>query len=381
MRTTFQLIAFVLCSVALQCGREEPIVEKTFFRGADLSYINEMEDCGAVYRENGQAKDPYAIFAENGCSLVRLRLWHTPSWYDTLNQGHRYGDFADVRRSIQRARALNMPVLLDFHLSDFWADPGRQLAPAAWLPVVHDLPVLKDSVYNYVLQTLLRLNADGLLPEIVQIGNETNRGILLSPQDNASGGAIDWDRNAALFQAGISAVREAARSTGKEIRVALHIAGPQNANNLMVGFWTHGVQDFDIIGISYYWAWHKPTTIAETGSIISQLRSTYPGKDVMILETGYIWTTESNDQANNVINELHPDYSPASPANQRKWLADLSREVEKQGGIGVLCWEPAWVSTSCRTPWGQGSHQENAAFFDFDNNVLPDGGMGWFRGE
>lgn len=372
------LFFLLLTLLASKCGTKENPPESDFFLGADLSYVNEMEDCGVVYKENGQPKDPYRTFADNGCNLVRLRLWHTPSWYDTLNQGKRYSDFADVRRSIQRAKAAGMAVLLDFHLSDIWADPQRQLAPAAWLPVIHDLPVLSDSVYNYVYQTLLQLNTLNLLPEMVQIGNETNRPILLSPADDAAGVPINWDRNAALFKAGIAAVRAVEKQAGKTIKVALHIANPADAPGLMVGFWTHGVQDFDVIGLSYYWAWHKPVTIAQAGTIIAQLRQTYPGKEVMVFETGYIWTTASNDNAGNIISEVHPDYAPASPEAQLKWLVDLTREVKKQGGSGVLYWEPAWVSSPCWTPWGQGSHQEHAAFFDFDNNVLPNGGMGWF---
>ncbi|MBK8922321.1 MAG: glycosyl hydrolase 53 family protein [Saprospirales bacterium] len=359
------------------CNRDAMDVKPEFYVGADLSYVNEMEDCGVAYKENGQTKDPYQIFADNGCSMVRLRLWHSPSWYDTLNQGKRYSDFADVRRSMLRARAANMAVLLDFHLSDTWADPQRQLAPAAWLPVVDDLPALQDSVYNYVYQTLMRLHTEGLLPEMVQIGNETNRAILLSPQANATYAPIKWSRNAPLFNSGINAVREVERHTGKKIKVALHIADPAAAQSFFATFWANGVQDFDLIGLSYYWAWHKPVTIAGAGQVIAHLRQTYPGKAVMIFETGYIWTTASNDNANNIIGEVHPDYAPASPENQRKWLNDLTREVKKQGGAGVLYWEPAWVSSMCRTPWGQGSHQEHATFFDFNNNVLPNGGMQW----
>jgi arabinogalactan endo-1,4-beta-galactosidase len=353
-------------------------VKRDFYLGADLSYVNEMEDCGVDYKENGQVSDPYQIFAGNGCNLVRLRLWHSPSWYDTLNQGKRYSDLDDVRRSIQRAKSAGMKVLLDFHLSDFWADPGRQLAPAAWLPVVDNLPVLQDSVYQYVFQTLSQLNAEDMLPDMVQIGNETNRAILLSPADNAANVSINWSRNAALFKSGIAAVRELEKNTGKKINVALHLADPAAARQLLVGFWANGVQDFDIIGLSYYWAWHKPTTIAQTGNIIADLRNMYPGKEVMIFETAYIWTTESNDNAGNIISEVHPDYAPASPANQLKWMVDLTKEVKRQGGAGVIYWEPAWVSSPCWTPWGQGSHQEHAAFFDFDNNVLPNGGMNWF---
>ncbi|MCB9317534.1 MAG: glycosyl hydrolase 53 family protein [Lewinellaceae bacterium] len=382
MKPMYILLSILLAAFSLQCNSdstEDPVPSGAFYLGADLSYVNEMQDCGVVYKENGQAKDPFQLFSDNGCQLVRLRLWHSPSWYDTLNLGKRYGDFADVRKSIQRAKSAGMPVLLDFHLSDFWADPGRQLVPAAWLPVVGNLPVLRDSLYNYVYQTLSLLNADGLLPEMVQIGNETNRMILLSPQDNAAGVPINWTRNAALFNSGIAAVRAVEKDSGKKIQVMIHLANPAEARLLMPGFWANGVRDFDLIGLSYYWAWHKPVTIAQTGAIVAELQNSYPGKSVMIVETACIWTTDGNDNANNIINEVHPDYAPASPENQRKWLVDLSREVKRQGGAGVVYWEPAWVSSPCWTPWGQGSHQEHAAFFDFDTNVLVNGGMGWFE--
>ncbi len=363
---------FLLTLILLSGARALPA--QSFFFGADLSYVNEMEDCGVVYKENNQPKDPYQIFADHNCNLVRLRLWHTPAWYDTLNNGQRYADFNDVRQSIQRARALGMAVLLDFHLSDRWADPSHQLAPAAWQGVVDNLPLLKDSLYNYVSATLLALDAEGLLPEMVQIGNETNKGILLSTAADA-GWTLDWNRNSQLFNRAIQAVRDVENSTGKSVKIALHIADPADAGWLMQGFWNNGVTDFDVIGLSYYWAWHQPTTIAGTGNVIAQLRQNYPGKAVMIFETGYIWTTQSNDNANNIINSVHPDYAPASPANQRQWLIDLTQEVINRGGSGVLYWEPAWVSSPCWTPWGQGSHQEHAAYFDFSSNLLNDGGI------
>lgn len=355
------------------------VIAQDFYFGNDLSYVNEMEDCGVVYKENGVPKDPYRIFADNGCNLVRLRLWHTPAWYDTLNAGKRYSDLKDVEKSILRAKSAGMAVLLDFHLSDFWADPQRQWIPAAWKDVANDLPTLQDSLYNYILQTLLKLNSQHLLPEMVQIGNETNREILLTEAQNAQNPPVNWERNSALFKTVIRAVRDAESFTGNHIKIGIHIAGPEAAPYFVDKFWQNGVQDFDIIGISYYWAWHKPTTIAKTGEIIRQLRQKYPGKDVMVFETGYIWTTASNDQATNIINAVHPDYAPASPENQRKWCVDLTQEVINSGGKGVIYWEPAWVSSPCWIPWGQGSNQENATFFDFNNNVLPNGGMGWMK--
>lgn len=353
-----------------------PLSAQSFYFGADLSYVNEMEDCGVVfYSEQGQPKDVYQLFGEHQCNLVRLRLWHSPTWYDTLNSGKRYSDFQDVRKSIQRAKALGMNVLLDFHLSDTWADPNRQLVPNAWLPVVDDLPKLEDSLYQYITRTLLALHSEGLLPEMVQIGNETNRGIMLSPTVDAAGWSLDWNRNSQLFKRAIDAVRSVESTTQKPIKIALHIAGPADAWWLMEGFWNHGVTDFDIIGLSYYWAWHQPTSIADAGNVVTELRQQYPGKEVMIFETGYIWTTQWNDNAANIITAVHPDYAPASPENQRKWLVDMTQEVMNRGASGVIYWEPAWQSSPCHTPWGQGSHQEHATYFDFQNNLHSGGGM------
>lgn len=365
------LVGFILLPSA--------IYAQPFFFGADLSYVNEMEDCGVMYRENNQPKDPYRIFADHNCNLVRLRLWHTPAWYDTLNSGFRYSSLPDVKRSIRRAKDAGMQVLLDFHLSDFWADPSRQWIPAAWIGVVDSLPMLQDSLYNYIYTTLSELHDEGLLPDMVQLGNETNRGILLSPEVNDAGWVLDWERNAALFNTGIQAIRETEQATGKQIRIALHIAGPSPALWFFEQFIDHGVTDFDIMGISYYWAWHQPTSIEEAGAIIAQLRNSHPAYEAMILETGYIWTLGHNDNAANIINDPHPDYLPVSPETQKQWLVDLAQTVIDNGGKGVVYWEPAWVSSTCYTPWGQGSHQEHATFFDFSNNLLSEGGIGWME--
>ncbi|MEL6356333.1 MAG: glycosyl hydrolase 53 family protein, partial [Bacteroidota bacterium] len=243
---------------------------------------------------------------------------------------------------------------------------------------VDDLPILADSLYHYIHATLLELHAEDLAPELVQIGNETNKGILQSAEDDAAGWALDWPRNATLFNRAIAAVRDVGTMTDWDFKVAVHIAGPAEAEWLLTGFTENDVTDFDIIGLSYYWAWHQPTTIEQTGEILEQLRVSYPGKEVMIFETGYIWTTDANDSANNIINAVQPGYAPASPENQRRWLIDLTREVIDRGGLGVVYWEPAWVSTPCFTPWGQGSHQEHATFFDFNNHVLANGGMAFF---
>ena len=113
-----------------------------FMKGVDLSYANELEDLGVKFYEDSVSKDIYQLMNNHGANLARIRLWHTPTWtnYSTLN---------DAKKSISRAKALNMYVLLDFHYSDTWTDPQQNYIPAAWLPVINDLDALSDSVYHY----------------------------------------------------------------------------------------------------------------------------------------------------------------------------------------------------------------------------------------
>lgn len=158
--------------------------QHSFYFGQDLSFVNQMEDCGAVYKRDFEPVDPYKLFVELGTNLVRVRLWVDPSWWqEPLNQPDGvkpwYSDFEDVKLTIQRAKNEGLQVLLNFHYSDFWADPGRQLIPRNWLEAANNPEALADSVYNYTLAILNELEADGLMPGLVQVGNETNPGMLV----------------------------------------------------------------------------------------------------------------------------------------------------------------------------------------------------------
>ncbi len=354
----------------------QSVNSQEFYFGVDLSYVNEMESCGALYKVGDSLTDPFTMFSDYGANLVRARLWHTPSWYDNLNMGIRFGNFPDAQQTIMRAHQAGMDALLDFHLSDNWADPSHQVAPAAWNNVLNNLPLLQDSLFNYIYSTLDQLALLGTLPEIVQIGNETNRGILLSQQQNDQGWTLDWNRNSALFNAAISAVHAIEVAHGQEVKIALHIADPDAVGWYMDQFHDHGVTDFDIIGMSYYWQWHE-MTFAAVGEVISSLKQTYPDKEIMILETAYPWTTMNADGANNILSVSYPGYSPFSPVRQKQWLIDLTQEVIDHGGKGVVYWEPAWVSTDCRTQWAVGSSWDNATFFNADHALIENGGIQW----
>ena len=326
--------------------------------GADLSYVNEMEECGGVYREGGQVVDPFVLFADRGANLVRVRLWHTPS--------NQYSTFLDAQRTIRRAKDAGMKVLLDFHYSDHWADPGKQVPPAAWTGLTTD--IMRDSVYAYTYQVLDRLAEEDLLPDMVQIGNEINPGLLLP-----YGSRARWAQLSKLLKGGIRAVRDAAGRHGTHIDVMLHVAQPEHAMSWFTEAARAGIEDYDVMGISYYSQWSS-VPLAELSGRIEALVSSFAPRDLLVVEAGYPWTLTGADAANNNLGRdaLEPGY-PATPKGQKAYLIDMTQAVFDGGGGGVVYWEPAWISTSCYTPWGRGSHWENAAFFDFneDNEVLP----------
>lgn len=384
------LLWIVLITVS-SCGSEvnsdnNVELEKSakFLKGVDLSYVNQMEDCGVVYKDNGVIFDNYQLMKNHGANVVRVRLWHEPNWLKADGTVNEYSNFSDVVETIKRSKEQGMEVLLDFHYSDTWTDPSHQTIPVAWEHMAYDVTALTSQVYDYTYQTLNSLYAMNLMPEYVQVGNETNREILLPKFDTAggeiTGHPINWNRNAQLLNSGIAAVRNLARDVDVHPEIILHIADPHNADWWFNVAAENAVTDFDIIGLSYYPAWHGGSTasIGDIGNIISALKADFQ-KEVLIVETGVIWTTDWNDDATNMMNSedyyLDFGYGNASPTAQANWLIDFTHEVKNSGGLGVVYWEPSWVSSSCATLWGIGSHWENVSFFDFNNELLTNGGI------
>lgn len=332
---------------------------REIWRGVDLSYVNELEDCGAKFSNHQQLTDPYLILATAGANIVRLRLWHSPAWTQ-------YSTLTDVKKSIVRAKKANMKVLLDFHYSDDWVHPGKQTIPSAWKKYKSDKDVA-NRLYEYTKHTLLELADEGLLPEYVQVGNETNTEMLLN-EEVKENTPINWERNVRFLNAGIQAVREVSHKLNTAIGIMLHIAQPENVEPWFKDAAKAGLNDFDLIGISYYAKWSKmPFSLMPHA--ISRLKSEF-GKDIVIVETAYPWTSLSNDSAGNLLGKdsLIKGY-PATKKGQQAQLIDLMRMVVENGGLGVVYWEPAWISSDCNTRWGTGSHWENATLFDFDGKL------------
>jgi len=378
------LLLCMLCYVSCNDDdvEEPPIedpLEEDFYFGSDLSYVNQILDHGGVYKDVGTVQSPYKIFKDHGANVIRLRLWHNPVWTKQVYGAagtQLYNDLADVSKSIALAKEQGLSVLLDLHYSDSWADPGKQEIPAAWKDIT-DINVLKDSVYNYTQKVFQYLAARALIPELVQIGNETNCGMLYTnaaagfPACNVCNG--EWQRLGIVVNSAIKAVKDATATAAVKSKILLHVADPKNVEwwfTNMTDATKGNVRDFDIIGLSYYPLWHTTIPVDQLSSNISNFKNKY-GKEVMILETAYPWTIAADDNYTNLFGSQPPiNGYPYSKQGQYDIMVKISQEVKDGGGRGLIYWEPAWISSDMKDLWGTGSSWENNTFFDFDGNTI-----------
>jgi arabinogalactan endo-1,4-beta-galactosidase len=285
-----------------------------------------------------------------------------------------YNDIKDVEKSIGLARAQGLEILLDFHYSDNWADPGNQEIPAAWLDIT-DINVLGDSVYNYTYKTLNYLKSKGLQPDLVQIGNETNCGMLYTdaptgfPSCNVCTGS--WSRMGLVVNRAIEAIRDISEGSSIDTRVVLHVADPKNVEWWFDNMKTQAnVTDFDVVGFSYYPLWHTTVSLSNISNQVQYFKNRYD-KEVVILETAYPWTTAADDSYTNLFGSQTPLVGyPFTVKGQGDFMIRLAQEVMDGGGRGVVYWEPAWITSDMKDQWGTGSAWENATFFDFEGNTI-----------
>lgn len=369
----YSLLTLFVIAMQLSCHKtkSQPAVVKQynwqeFVMGADLSYVNEIEDAGAVYKMDGKATDPFVIFKTIGTNTIRVRLWHNPVWKKATSNGKMYSDLYDVEKTIRRAKEQGMAVSLDLHYSDTWADPGNQTTPAAWTGL--SLAILKDSVYNYTLNVLNYLKSKNLVPEMIQVGNENNSGILWPAGQVLNN---DYQNFADLLKSGIKAVRDFSTTSTIKPQIILHVAQIQNAEYWMDQLVSKGVTDFDIMGLSHYYKWSTVNDMNEIGKKITLFKTKYQ-KKIMIVETAFPWTSQNADTYNNILYTADPSIGiyPVSKEGQQQYLKELTKQLFNNGGSGIIYWEPAWITSPMRDAWGTGSAWENAAYFDFTGNLL-----------
>ena len=354
-----------------------------FVMGGDLGMIHEVESLGGQFSRGGVVGDPIDIMGDAGMNLARLRLWVDPYTVTGEPYGGGTNDLATTIATAQRAKAAGMEVLLDFHLSDWWADPGTQTLPKAWRGLSY--PQLLSTVRQYTHDVVHAMRGAGVLPEMVQMGNEIPGGILWD-HGRVGNGVSDFTQLAELLGAGISGV-DAALRPGEDIEIVLHL--DHGGDNALYRWWFDAITaagvPFDIIGLSYYPFWHG--TMGELAANLNDISARY-GKDVLIVETAYGWTLGDGDGLGNsfyTAEEATGGY-PASVAGQTAFLRDLRdivRSVPNGRGRGLIWWEPGWLPVPGAN-WGSEAGKidnddsgvlsnpwDNQTLFDWNGSALP----------
>lgn len=314
----------------------EPVdgISDDFYRGMDASAVLALENSGVKYYNfDGEKQDVFMTLAQAGVNYIRLRVWNDP--YDENGNGYGGGN-NDVATAIalgQRATKYGMKVCIDFHYSDFWADPKKQFVPKAWEGM--DIEEKSDALYNFTLESLTQLLDAGVDVGMVQIGNEINNGM---------SGETDVANIRKLLTAGSKAVREAAANSGKEILVAIHytnIDDMKKLDTLLTGLQVKEI-DYDIVGLSFYPYWHG--TMDDLKNAITHIRNTY-GKKVYVAENAYCYTAEDGDGSANSVegtDDLAEGYS-ASVQGQANEVRDVCAAASEAGAEGVFYWEGTWI--------------------------------------
>lgn len=328
-----------------------------FVRGVDISTLTAIEDLGGVYHDsNGAQRDLLDILKDRGVNYVRLRLWNDPQ------NSNGYNDKEDVLRLAKRVKEKGMKLLLDLHYSDDWAHPGQQVPPVAWKGFTVDQ--LADAVYKYTHEVVFELKAAGAMPDMVQIGNEINSGVL-----TGNGGKVVFADQIKLLNSGAKAVRDL-EGTNK-VKIMIHLA--EGGNNATFRYFFDGignVVDYDVIGLSYYPFWHG--TLEAVSSNMNDLATRY-SKEVIIAETSYPFSYKEGDSHENIINNPSKLTGGATwPATVQgqydaiKKIMDLIAQVPDDKGAGFFYWEPAWIPAGVGWIASEGDAWENQAMFDYD---------------
>ena len=345
-----------------------------FILGMDVSSLIAEEQSGVRYFDfDGEEKDLLEILAENGVTHIRVRVWNEP--YDEEGRGFGGGN-CDIDKALaigQRAAQYGLKLIVDFHYSDFWADPGKQMAPRAWADM--DVETKAEALYAYTKESLQKLMDGGADIAMVQVGNETNGALC---------GEDRWSNIQLLMKAGSRAIREVC----PQALVAMHFANPERSGSYAnyAEYLDYYEVDYDVFASSYYSFWHG--TRQNLARVLGDIHQLY-GKKVMVMETSWPYTSEDSDFSGNNVGDgsgLQLDYpfTVQAQANSVRDVADTVAHIP--GGIGLCYWEGAWISVGTESweqnsplweQFGSGWASSYAAAYDPDDAGKYYGGCSW----
>lgn len=342
-------------------SNKKDVSPPVFYRGADLSFSSQLESLNVPFYDKGVKMTSLKIFKNHGCNLVRLRLWHGAAAQNNIK---------DVIAYSKRVKQAGMSLLLDIYYSDTWADVSKQPAPVAWKGLQRS--ALLDSVYNYTYSTIQQFKANGVMPDIVQIGNEINYGMLWDISGKLKGtsdpGFKDLDEILKKAIAGLYAA-----DTQHHAKTLIQYANLKGADKFFQNLQNDKVP-FDIIGVSYYP--FAPTN--DLNDLTKQLSALATGfnADILVVETSFPFTkARKESKGANALgdNFVQVPGIPVSPQGQKQYLLELRKAIKKipnNHGIGFCYWAPDWVAYD-GPPYPYVSAWDNQTLFDFHNNALP----------
>ena len=356
-----------------------------YIKGVDISTLAEVERLGGVYYEDGKQEELLAILKRNGVNYVRLRLWNDPYSETGEPYGAGTNDLETTIVLAKRVLEAGMGVLLDFHYSDFWADPGKQRKPKAWRD--YSVEQLEEAVETYTREVLETMKAENVFPTMVQVGNELSNG-LLWPE----GRVPQYDNIARFISAGIRGVR----AVDKAIPIMLHL--DNGGKNELYREWFDNYikrgEDFDIIGLSYYPFWHGSLQALEDN--MKDIAVRY-GKELIVAEVSMGFTMEDYAEYEKLAPEERKGMAtrrelvekieyPMTKEGQCDFLRDFLTRLERVpngAGRGFFYWEAGWIPVA-GSGWATeaaleyikeagpcGNEWANQALFDYEGNALP----------
>ena len=350
-------------------------LSEDFIFGMDASSLLVEENSGVKYYDfEGNEQDPLKTFADSGINYIRLRVWNDP--YDKNGNGYGGGN-NDLPTAIElgsRATEYGMRVMIDFHYSDFWADPKRQHAPKAWEGM--SVEEKASALYDYTKDSLTQLLDAGVDVGMIQIGNEINYGMA---------GEYNQDNVIELLKSGSKAICEVSEEYGRDIDIVVHYTRITSKGDVLdlVESLVDAQLDFDMIGMSYYPFWDGG--MDNMSRVLELIQERYE-KKVFLAETSYCYTTEDGDGSGNSLTEsdLVNGY-PATPQGQASIIHDICQHVSDVGGIGVFYWEGAWIpvgpasadNSSIWEKYGSGWASSFASDYDPEDAGVYYGGCSW----
>lgn len=307
-------------------------LSQSFIRAVDISSVISEEKSGVVYKDHdGNEQDIFKTLKQSGVNYVRVRVWNDPFDANGNSYGGGGNDVETAAEIGKRAAENGIKTIVDFHYSDFWADPSKQMVPKAWADM--DIDTKSDALYSFTKESLDRIIKAGADVGMVQIGNETT---------GAMCGETNWIKITKLMSAGAKAVRE----IDPKILIAVHFTNPEKSENYeqYAKILANYNVDYDVFASSYYSYWHG--TLDNLTSILKKISEEY-GKYVMVAEMSYAYTAEDGDDFSNTIGDgstIEKQYQ-FTVQGQADGISDVIQAVHNVGekGIGVCYWEPAWV--------------------------------------